>query len=399
MAEIVKKQDKLQTVRQLLERMRPQMELALPKHLTGERMARVALTACIQNSDLLECTQASLAGAFMVCSQLGLEPVGAGGAWLVPFRNKGILTVTVIPDYRGLLDLIRRSGLISSFQARVVYEGDHFLREYGLQEKLEHRPTDTPKVDEHGHPIPSAFYFIAKMKDGGVQWNAMTRLEVERHRDRFSRAAKTGPWVTDFGPMGLKTVIRQGSKLLPQSAEYRLAVDLDEKAELGLTQEIEQFAPPDVVDAKPSTIDQVSEALRQSQDAGPTTSGIAPEMSPPSVIQPAPPMPAPAPTEAASVAPLSPAPAVAVPAAPAPASAPVDVGPTAPATETLGDIARSEAIGRIETLMVKLKLNPGQTAYLWQRYVKGPRDKAPKAEFDALQAELEGIIARRKNKR
>ncbi|EKF2878464.1 recombinase RecT, partial [Escherichia coli] len=79
------------------------------------------------------------------CSQLGLEPGSAlGHAYLLPFGNKneksGKKNVQLIIGYRGMIDLARRSGQIASLSARVVREGDEFNFEFGLDEKLIHRP-------------------------------------------------------------------------------------------------------------------------------------------------------------------------------------------------------------------------------------------------------------------
>lgn len=42
-----------------------------------------------------------------------------------------------------MIDLARRSGQIASLSARVVREGDEFNFEFGLDEKLIHRPEKT----------------------------------------------------------------------------------------------------------------------------------------------------------------------------------------------------------------------------------------------------------------
>ena len=66
------------TVSDLLNSERAKTEIAkvLPKHLTAERMTRVALTATLKNPALLQCLPQSLMNALLVCSQAGLEPDG-----------------------------------------------------------------------------------------------------------------------------------------------------------------------------------------------------------------------------------------------------------------------------------------------------------------------------------
>jgi len=61
-------------VSQLLEKYKEQIARALPKHLTPERMIRVALTAVSQNRKLLECNALTICGSVVQASILGLEP-------------------------------------------------------------------------------------------------------------------------------------------------------------------------------------------------------------------------------------------------------------------------------------------------------------------------------------
>src|SRR5215469_13248226 len=110
-------------VRGALERMKPQMELALPKHLTADRLLRVVMSAVQNTPKLLECDRTSFFSAVMTCAQLGLEPDGVlGQAYLVPFAGK----VSFIPGYKGLISLARNSGDVTSIAAHEVRDNDTF---------------------------------------------------------------------------------------------------------------------------------------------------------------------------------------------------------------------------------------------------------------------------------
>lgn len=171
----------------------------------------------------------------MQCAQLGLEPGGAlGHAYLLPFENrkKGITEVQFIVGYRGMLDLARRSGQIISIEARAVYAADRFHVALGLNPDLTHEP-DWEAADRG----PLRFvYAVAKLKDGGTQFEVMSRAEIERVRSQ-SKAGQNGPWVTHFDEMAKKTVIRRLFKYLPVSIELATAVGLDEQSEAGQPQD------------------------------------------------------------------------------------------------------------------------------------------------------------------
>ena len=210
-------------------RIKSQMALALPKHMTADRLARIALTEVRKTPALGRCDQASFLGAIMQCAQLGLEPGGAlGHAYLLPFENrrKGITEVQFIVGYRGMLDLARRSGQILSIEARAVYAADKFHVALGLNPDLTHEPDW--EASDRG---PLRFvYAVAKLKDGGTQFEVMSRAEIECVRSQ-SKAGQSGPWVSHFDEMAKKTVIRRLFKYLPVSIELATAVALDEQAE------------------------------------------------------------------------------------------------------------------------------------------------------------------------
>lgn len=212
-----------------------QMALALPKHMTADRLARIALTEVRKVPALGRCDQASFLGAIMQCASLGLEPGGAlGHAYLLPFENrkKGVTEVQFIVGYRGMIDLARRSGQIVSIEARTVHQADKFRVALGLDPRLEHEPAW--EADDRG---PLRFvYAVAKLHGGGVQFEVMSRAEIEKVRAQ-SKAGQYGPWVSHFEEMAKKTVIRRLFKYLPVSIEIARAVGLDEQAEVGLQQD------------------------------------------------------------------------------------------------------------------------------------------------------------------
>jgi len=216
-------------------KIKAQMALALPRHLTADRMARIALTEIRKVPALAKCNQESFLGAIMQCAQLGLEPGSAlGHSYLLPFGNgkakDGLANVQLIIGYRGMIDLARRSGQIVSLTARSVHQNDKFNYRLGLDETIEHVPAD----GERGQL--THVYAVAKLKDGGVQFEVMSRMDIEAVRKQ-SKAGSNGPWVSHFDEMAKKTAIRRLFKYLPVSIEMQMAVSLDERGEAGLDQD------------------------------------------------------------------------------------------------------------------------------------------------------------------
>jgi len=226
------------TIAAYLKKMEGEISRALPKHMTAERMTRIALTTIRTNPTLLQCSVPSLMAAVMQSAQLGLEPGLIGHCYFLPFKNNKTNTYEVqfIIGYKGMIDLARRSGNIQSIAAHEVYENDFTELVYGLEENLKHVPwflRKDQKFDKSG-PIVGA-YMVAKFKDGGHFIHYMPVQEIEEHRKR-SRASNNGPWVTDYTEMCKKTVVRSGWKWLPISIEQAAAVTQDEVVRKDVTE-------------------------------------------------------------------------------------------------------------------------------------------------------------------
>jgi recombination protein RecT len=196
----------------------------LPRHLSADRIIKVAVTAINKNPDLLKCTRDSILMAVMQSAELGLEPGGAlGEAYLIPYGT----TCQFIPGYRGLISLARRSGQIVSIEAHVVREKDEFEYELGLEQRLKHRPY----ID--GEPGKLRIvYAVAKLKDGGTQLEVMTRAQVDAIRNA-SKGKNSIPWKDHYEEMARKTVVRRIFKYLPVSVELAAALEIQAKAEAG----------------------------------------------------------------------------------------------------------------------------------------------------------------------
>lgn len=241
-----------------------QMRLALPKTMTADRMARIVLTECRRNPALLDTNKESFLGAILQCAQLGLEPGSAlGHCYLIPFGNgrakDGKPNCQLIIGYRGMIELARRSGQIVSICAYTVHDKDDFSWQLGLDPLIHHVPS--PDADRGAMTY---VYAVAKLKDGGVQFEVMSRAEVESVRNQ-SKAGKSGPWVSHFEEMAKKTVIRRLFKYLPVSIEAARAAEIDERSDRGeiVTQQDfidAQFedrgveVPPETVDAETGEI-------------------------------------------------------------------------------------------------------------------------------------------------
>lgn len=202
---------------------------ALPRHISVERFARVAITVVNSNPDLAKCTPASFMSCLVQSAQLGLElGTGLGEAYLIPFRNKeGQMICTFIPGYRGLLKLARNSGNVKKIEATLVHQGDDFHIVGGLQPDILHTPHALMEGTARDASVTHGYAYVL-YKDGTQQFEVMTRAQIDAIRDRGRR---NPVWNSDYSEMARKTLLRRLSKHIQLSAELSDAIALDTQAD------------------------------------------------------------------------------------------------------------------------------------------------------------------------
>jgi recombination protein RecT len=222
----------LTVLRQNLTQMAPELKMALPAHVSVDKFSRVAMTAIQNNPDLVNADRKSLFGAIVRLAQDGLLPDGREAA-LVMFGGKA----QAMPMIAGILKKVRQSGDVAKVSAQVVYENDEFVWHLGFDEDVTHNP---PPLDKpRGNPIGA--YATAVLKDGSRLLEVMSHEEIEKVR-AVSRAKGNGPWVSWWGEMARKTVMRRLAKRLPMSTDLIDELDRDP------TMEPEQPASAEIID-------------------------------------------------------------------------------------------------------------------------------------------------------
>ena len=211
----------------------------MPQHMTPKRMLALVYAAATKTPKLFDCTTASLGMCLTTCAELGLEPGIAGHVYLIP-RNSKIkgargepdrweMQCTLLVGYKGFCELARRSGEIASIDAVPVYEGEPFKVRRGTDPGIDHEWRGD--VDRSDKKLV-AVYAIARMRDGSIAYEVLTRQEIDARRNR-SQSSGSGPWVTDYARMARKTGLRLlfAGGLVPLSAEIVRAIEADDEGE------------------------------------------------------------------------------------------------------------------------------------------------------------------------
>ncbi len=172
-------------------------------------------------------------------AQIGLIPGDAQKlAWFVPYKLRGVRTVTLVIGYRGYIELAFAGKFLRSLHADVVCQGE--TCEYWKDEtgpRLKH--VVSFERDLTWESIRAA-YCIYHTVDGGHGVTLVQRKALEDVR----RTDSNSPWLKYPVPMSAKTAVRRAANEWPQCPELKLALYLEELTDLGRDQVDVAAGPP-----------------------------------------------------------------------------------------------------------------------------------------------------------
>ena len=186
--------------------------------------------------ELSKCSPVSVLGAAMQAAYLNLDlDPNLGQAYVIARWNgrKRVTEATFQVGYKGLIDLVRRSGQLVDLYANIVYENEPFSYRYTVEGvQFEHEPLPPSKRG----PQKIGVYMVAKLKEG-FHFEFMWAEEVEEIK-KLSQSGSKGfsPWNANpvsEEAMWKKTVIRRGMKFLPMSTELQRLITIEEAEEVG----------------------------------------------------------------------------------------------------------------------------------------------------------------------
>lgn len=240
---------------------------------------------------LMQCKPTDLMAEALKAASLHL-PLNKqlGQCYILPFKNKGIMTPTLVVGTRGYLQLAMRTGKYETINSDVVYEGE--LTGY---DKV------TGRLDLSGvrsSNVPVGYFAYFRMKDGLSKLLYMTLDEVCIYAKQYSPTVKFSDkttaeslkklalkqaaegsgdgvgWYSNFESMALKTVLRRLlSKWGELSIESNDIINLDEAPAVSSANERDvQFAEAkevSAVDTATGEIVQPGDEVSQTQSVNP----------------------------------------------------------------------------------------------------------------------------------
>ncbi len=254
---------------------------ALPKAIgeaaekIAERYAKMVYITISQSPSLQKCSASSLCRAAGISASLDLDIDARGLAYLVPYKNKGVLEAQFQIGYLGLIELAYRSGKVKAISAHCIYESERDTAKivrFDGQYKVEH-----PFSYEKPTGKMIAVYATASIEGLGPQTCVLRLDEVEKFR-KMSKAPDSPAWKSHFEAMAKKTAIRQLAKFLPKSIleDFSRGAAIDEKetfadAQASTDETIKNEAGSDIIESafvdNPNTKAKAKKVAKKLRDA------------------------------------------------------------------------------------------------------------------------------------
>ena len=225
MTEITKQPNAITVFSGFMDKFKSQLALALPQHLTADRMARLALTAFSTSPALQKCDPKSIAASIMTAGQLGLEPGVNGAGYLIPYGQN----CTFVPGWKGLVDLVSRSGRGTVFTGVIFRDQDYTFTDGARRDLVIRNETDLDHPDDITHA-----YAIGWVKDATMPIIELWRVsKIRKHRDVYNKVGGKHYSFRDWEMYCRKVPLLQVLKYMPCSVEVSNAIAISHASEAG----------------------------------------------------------------------------------------------------------------------------------------------------------------------
>lgn len=226
----------------------------LKKHnIDAAQFKNIVLSEIKKNEKLLQAfveSPSSMFASILAGAEIGLIPSDIiGDFYLIPRKIDGKMVVTPQVGYKGIVNILLRSGEVTKVHAECVYDKDEFKAIYGLEQNIVHVPN---LEAERSAKTLKYVYAVAKLKNGDYQFTVLTKGDIIKisNMSRYNNALYFND---DRDPnmwMVKKTALIQLSKMLPKDYYGKKAVEMENQLEGGAMLILDENNEVKIVDGK-----------------------------------------------------------------------------------------------------------------------------------------------------
>jgi recombination protein RecT len=203
----------------------------LKKHnIEPAQFVNIVLSEIKKNEKLLFAfneNPSSMFASILAGAEIGLIPSDMlGEFYLIPRKIDGKMSVTPLIGYKGLVNIILRSGEVTKVHTQCVFEGEEFEAMYGLEPNIIHKPNYDV---ERSSKTLKFVYAVAKLKNGDFQFEVLSKGDIVKinNLSRYDNALYFNDQKDPQMWMVRKTVLIQLAKMLPKDFYGKKAVEMD----------------------------------------------------------------------------------------------------------------------------------------------------------------------------
>jgi recombination protein RecT len=226
----------------------------LKKHnIEPAQFVQIVISELKKNEKLVQAFQenpSSMFASILAGAEIGLIPSDMlGEFYLIPRRIDGKQSVTPLIGYKGLVNILLRSGEITKIHTECVFQGDEFEPIYGLEPNIIHKPNFD--LERSANTLKFV-YAVAKLKNGDHQFQVLSKGDIikikalSRYDNDLYFNDKKDPnlW------MVRKTALIQLAKMLPKDFYGKKAVEMDNQLEGGAMLTLDENNEIKIIDGK-----------------------------------------------------------------------------------------------------------------------------------------------------
>ena len=261
------------------------VQALLANRLSSEKIKTDFMNSVIEvvtgSPELQACTPQSILAESLKAASIHLPLNKAlGRCYVVPFKNKGVPTATMVIGYKGYIQLAKNSGHYRNINADVVFEGQITYRNHLTGEiRIDHEPTSDKVVGffayiEELNGFNKTLYMsidqmahYAKTYVTYLKFN--NKVTEDTLKQKMQYHATHGPeqgigWMSDSVTMSKKTCLRQLlTKWGDLSIEQQEAIANDVSWDSTMSRDDEDAAADEVF----TPVEEVTEAQQETPPA------------------------------------------------------------------------------------------------------------------------------------
>jgi recombination protein RecT len=211
-------------LKQLMIKMKKEIQSELGDDIDIEKFQEGVLSLFNSKIELQDCEALSFISSLIKCSKLGFDLENKFEQYYItPCNLDNCNKAKLHISYKGLVELSHKDEKLKTLYSNEVRENDEFDIDYGLEQKLTHKPL---LKGDRGDVI--GYYGVYHLEPYGHDFVFITKDEISNYSKTYYNDFERELWENHFDSMAKKIVIKNLLKDAPLSRNMQNLINFDE---------------------------------------------------------------------------------------------------------------------------------------------------------------------------